>query len=34
MRILPEYATLPEKGLIVTDSKKFTLDVAEFIAMR
>jgi hypothetical protein len=28
------YVTTPQKGLVVTDGKKFTLDVTEFTAMR
>ena len=29
-----KYTALPKRGLVVTDGKKFTLDVTEFTAMR
>ena len=28
------YATVPRKGLVVTDGKKFSLEISEFVAMR
>jgi hypothetical protein len=29
-----KYVTIPQRGLVVTDGKKFSLDIAEFTAMR
>jgi len=29
-----DYATVPKKGLIVTDGKEFSLEISEFTVMR